>query len=168
MNVEFETKNSGGKAGKVDWYTPKYIIEGLGNNFDTDPCAAPIEKRLFDIGRQNNWTIDDDGYSKEWSGFCFVNPPYGDETEKWLKKSSEHNNCLVLIFARTETKMFHEHIWGKADAIFFFKGRISFIDSEKQTSGPAGAPSCLVAYGEKAVQHLKNCNLKGKFISLKS
>lgn len=32
MNTNFETKFGGGKAATVEWYTPPYIIEALGNN----------------------------------------------------------------------------------------------------------------------------------------
>lgn len=39
MNTNFETKFGGGKSATVEWYTPPYIIEALGNNFDLDPAA---------------------------------------------------------------------------------------------------------------------------------
>ncbi len=44
MNTNFETKFGGGKSATVEWYTPPYIIEALGNDFDLDPCAP--KKRL--------------------------------------------------------------------------------------------------------------------------
>jgi hypothetical protein len=44
MNTNFETKFGGGKSATVEWYTPPYIIETLGNDFDLDPCAP--KKRL--------------------------------------------------------------------------------------------------------------------------
>lgn len=35
MNNSFErSKNT-----TIEWYTPKYIIEALGDDFDLDPCA---------------------------------------------------------------------------------------------------------------------------------
>lgn len=39
MNTNFETKFGCGKAATVEWYTPPYILEALGNDFDLDPCA---------------------------------------------------------------------------------------------------------------------------------
>lgn len=166
MNTLFETKNAGNEAGKHEWYTPKYIIDGLKCEFITDPCAAPIEFRPFDIGTKNNFTLLDDGLNATWEGLVWCNPPYGKNTKDWLKKCSQYGNAIVLIFARTETKMFFDYVWGKASGIFFFQGRISFIDSEGKTDGPAGAPSVLIAYGEEAAEVLSKTNLKGKFVKL--
>lgn len=39
MNTNFETKFGCGKAATVEWHTPPYILEALGNDFDLDPCA---------------------------------------------------------------------------------------------------------------------------------
>lgn len=170
MNSTFQTKNKT-FAGKHEWYTPEYIIKELeydDHKFMTDPCAAPLHLRPFNIGKINNWTIEDDGLSKKWEGLTFVNPPYGNNTKLWLKKASEYDNCVVLLFARTETKMFFDYVWNKASAVLFFKGRIQFIDSENKTVGNAGAPSVLIAYGENAKRQLRHMEKKGfgKFIEL--
>ena len=150
-----------------EWYTPAYITDSLGN-FDLDPCAAVERKR--DIATQN-YTIKDDGLSQPWSGRVWLNPPYGELTKIWLEKMSDHRNGVVLIFARTETKMFHQYVWPFANAIFFFEGRIKFLDESGVASmGSAGAPSCLISYdqNESHLNHdlLKNCGLRGKFVSL--
>lgn len=87
---------------KDEWLTPPNIIRSLGV-FDLDPCS-PIN-RPWDTAI-NHLTILDDGLSKEWEGRVWLNPPYGNETRKWLKKLAEHGNGIALIFARTETKTF--------------------------------------------------------------
>ena len=69
-----------------------------------------------------------------------------------MDKLAQHGNGYGLIFARTDTKGFHESIFERADAIFFIKGRIRFYQREekegiyKQGQAPNGA-SCLVIYG---------------------
>jgi len=83
-----------------------------------------------------------------------------------LKKCASHNNCIVLTFARTETKMFFEYVWTKAYAVFFIKGRLKFHHVDGKQGGTAGAPSVLIAYGVDNAVILKNCNLNGKFIAL--
>lgn len=60
----------------------------------------------------------------------FCNPPYGRGIGDWVKKAYEESqepNTLVvmLIPARTDTKWFHEYIYGKAE-IRFIKGRLKF------------------------------------------
>jgi hypothetical protein len=55
MNTNFETKFGGGKVATVEWYTPPYIIEALGNDFDLDPAAPKREwytaRKCFTIDR---------------------------------------------------------------------------------------------------------------------
>lgn len=159
MNVSFERI----KNGKDEWLTPPNIIKSLGE-FDLDPCS-PINRPWATA--KNHYTIEDDGLRKPWFGRVWCNPPYGNQTRLWLKKCVEHGNCIVLTFARTETKMFFEHIWNAADAILFFRGRIKFFHVTGEQGDSAGAPSVLIAYGNKNAEALKHSALDGKFIQLK-
>ena len=77
----------------------------------------------------------------------------------------DHDNGIALIFARTDTRMFHDYVFN-ADAILFIKGRLSFYDVHGVKGGTAGAPSCLVAYGDEAVARLRNSGIKGKLVVL--
>lgn len=156
MNVAFETKDN-----KDEWLTPPYIWQAV-QPFDLDPCQ-PVNPP-WTIA-EDGFNINHDGLNREWYGFVWCNPPYGRETGKWLNKMKLHNNGVALVFARTDTIMFHESVF-TADAIFFIKGRLSFYDVEGIKGGTAGAPSCLVAYGDEAVERLKNCNLNGKLVIL--
>jgi hypothetical protein len=158
MDSSFDRKDR-----KEDWLTPPYIIKALGE-FDLDPCS-PIN-RPYDTAKKHYNKIDD-GLKQEWEGRVYCNPPYGKETGKWIKRLKEHGNGIALIFARTETKVWHEHIWYDADAVFFFKGRIKFYTIEGKQSGAAGAPSALVAYGEENVEAIANSKLKGVLVRLK-
>lgn len=159
MNTLFERTQNG----KDEWLTPKYIIDALGA-FDLDPCS-PIN-RPWPTAKKH-YTIEDDGLSQDWQGRTWMNPPYVNQTGKWLKKLSEHGNGIALIFARTETKMFFDYIWDKADAVLFLKGRLSFynVDGTKGNSN-TGAPSCLVAYGMDNAENLLDSQLRGMFIWL--
>lgn len=111
-----------------EWLTPPYILNALGE-FDLDPCS-PVSRPWATAN--NHYTIKDDGLSKDWFGKVWCNPPYGTEVSKWLKKLAEHGNGIALIFARTETKMFFDHVWNKADALLFIEGRLSFYDINGQ------------------------------------
>jgi DNA N-6-adenine-methyltransferase (Dam) len=125
------------------WLTPPHIVEALGP-FDLDPCS-PINAawRLAP-----KWLTEiDDGLAQDWQGRVFMNPPYGRATQHWLKKLADHGQGIALIFARVETQMFFETVWPRADAVFFFKGRIQFLTERRQKVGSPSAPSCLIAYG---------------------
>lgn len=158
MDTSFERISSG----KDEWLTPPALIRALGE-FDLDPCS-PINPPWKLAAKQ--YTIHDNGLTSPWEGRVWCNPPYGKETGIWLRKCAEHGNAIALVFARTETKMFFESIWEKADAVLFIRGRIKFYHSTGKEGGTAGAPSVLVAYGQNNVDALMKSKIKGKFIKL--
>lgn len=151
------------KMQKDEWLTPPDIILGLGS-FDLDPCS-PID-RPWDTAK-HHYNLLDCGLSQPWEGRVWCNPPYGLEAAKWLNKLAEHGNGIALIFARTETKMFFEHVWGKADALLFFEGRLYFhhVDGTRAKAN-AGAPSVLVAYGKQNADCLEGTKIAGRFVRL--
>lgn len=149
--------------GHDEWLTPRFITETLGP-FDIDPCS-PGERRPWDTANRHV-DAEEDGLSIEWTGRVWCNPPYGKETFVWMNKLANHGNGIALIFARTETIGFHEQIWNRADAIFFFQGRLKFCYVSGLEAQHANAPSCLVAYGENNVQALKHCGFRGKLVLL--
>lgn len=148
---------------KDEWLTPPHILSALGE-FDLDPCA-PVSPPWRTAKKHFN--INDNGLIQNWIGRVWCNPPYGLESAVWLDKLANHGNGIALIFARTETKMFFEYVWDKADALLFIEGRLYFhhVSGEKAKSN-AGAPSVLIAYGSNNVEILKNCKIRGKFVQL--
>lgn len=63
---------------------------------------------------------------------------------------------VMLIPARTDTKMFHDFILGKAE-IRFIRGRLNFeVDGEK-SKDPAPFPSMIVVFrGEQPTNEVKS------------
>lgn len=159
MNTSFERCENT----TVEWLTPPQLVKQLGE-FDLDPCC-PIDAPFYHA--TNHYTIIDDGLSKEWKGRVYLNPPYGRGMELWLEKLKQHGNGIALIFARTETKCFFEHIWHDADAILFVKGRIKFYHVSGVQGGTPGAPSVFIAYGKENAIALQNSGIEGRFLSLK-
>lgn len=149
--------------GHDEWITPKYITDTLGP-FDLDPCS-PGERRPWNTARYH---LDekDDGLAAPWFGTVWCNPPYGRETFKWLAKLANHGNGIALIFARTETIGFFEQVWERADAVFFFKGRLKFCYVNGIEADTANAPSCLIAYGKSNVDKLRSSGFVGKLVVL--
>ena len=156
--------------GKDEWLTPPEIIWALsesftGEKFDLDPCA-PIT-RPWEMAKEH-FTTSDNGLLKQWHGRVWCNPPY-NEAAKWLGKCREHGNAIALVFARTETRMFFEHVWNSCDAILFLKGRLTFLDVHgNKPKFTSGGPSCLVAWGDcnvDALEHaVQECGIEGKLI----
>lgn len=127
-----------------EWATPQALFNELDFEFDftLDPCCTEENAKCTDF-----FTKEMDGLSKSWDGKrVFVNPPYGREMPKWVKKSSEARGGLVvmLIPARTDTKYFHDYIYNKAE-IRFIRGRIKF-EGAQAGSGAAPFPSMIVIF----------------------
>ena len=150
--------------GKDEWLTPKWVTDTLGP-FDLDPCS-PGDRRPWDTA---TWHLSKefDGLRAPWFGRVWCNPPYGRETFRWLDKLATHGRGIGLIFARTETIGFHGHVWNRAHAIFFFKGRLKFHDVHGKQFDAPNAPSCLIAYGEGEKQRLAESGFSGKLVILK-
>ncbi len=126
-----------------EWATPLYVFKFLNEEFDfqIDVCATTENakcKLFFDKPT--------DGLKQDWSPYrCWMNPPYGKEISKWMKKAyyeSQRGALVVcLVPARTDTKWWHD--WAmKAAEIRFVVGRISFGDGTQ----PAPFPSCIVIF----------------------
>lgn len=145
------------------WLTPPEILRALGE-FDTDPCCPPdMPWRTAKV----MYTEVDNGLMMPWLGRVWLNPPYGRETGRWLEQLAMHGDGIALVFARTETEMFHRNVWERASAVLFLEGRLNFYSPDgKRSERNAGAPSVLVAYGQPNVEALEQCGIRGKLVRL--
>lgn len=113
----FQSKNSD------DWKTPNefYLDLDAEFKFDFDPC--PFESTF-------------DGLKCKWGKCCFVNPPYS-KVREFLEKAKEElelGNAHVIVFltfANTDTKWFHDLVYGKAE-LRFIKGRLKFTGKNRK------------------------------------
>lgn len=145
-----------------DWLTPPWIIEALGP-FDLDPCASVNQPWPT---ADEHFVPPEDGMALPWSGFVWLNPPYGPDTYKWLARLDEHGSGIALTFARTETTGFFASVWERADAVLFLRGRLFFhrpVTGERAKHN-SGGPSALIAYGDEAVSRLRACSIPGAFV----
>lgn len=69
------------------WYTPKFIIDGLGK-FDLDPCAPSVP--LFKTA-EIMYNEFDDGLTQKWEGRVWLNPPYSRPLiNKFMRRMADH------------------------------------------------------------------------------
>ena len=156
MSLSSHQKN----GGHDEWLTPPEIVKALGE-FDLDPCSPVV--RPWDTATKH-FNVHDDGLAQDWTGRVWLNPPFGREAVKWLRKMAEHGNGVALIPARTETAMFYECVWNVAQAVCFMKGRPHFhyVDGRRAAAN-SGAPICFVAYGWQNAHALVDSGL-GKVV----
>lgn len=146
------------------WLTPPEIISKLGE-FDLDPCAAP-SPRPWDTAI-NHISLPDDGLTAEWHGRVWCNPPFGNHATLWLERMAEHGNGIALVFARTETRMFQEHVWPHAHAVLFVAGRPHFhLPDGARAKGNSGGPICLIAYGNINKVALRISGIPGALVEV--
>lgn len=122
-----------------EWYTPQDFYDEVNKEFmfTTDVCATHENAKC-----KHYFTKDDDGLMQEWKGVCWMNPPYGRVIGHWVKKAHDSKCTVVgLLPARTDTKWFHDYIYGKAETRFI-KGRLKFGGS----TNSAPFPSMLVIW----------------------
>jgi len=120
-----------------EWETPQDLFDRLNNEFgfEVDTCATPENAKC-----NRFYTPKEDGLLQPWHGVCWCNPPYGREVGKWVAKAAESAangaTVVMLLPARTDTKWFHEYIYGKAE-IRFLKGRLKFGGSKNSAPFPS-------------------------------
>jgi phage N-6-adenine-methyltransferase len=125
-------------SSKTDmWATPQEFFDKLNSefNFDIDVCATSSNAkcdRYFDKEK--------DGLIQEWDGVCWMNPPYGREIGKWMKKAHESSKLgatvVCLVPSRTDTKWWHDYAMKSSD-IRFVKGRLKFGDQKNSAPFPS-------------------------------
>ena len=128
------------KTGYSDkWAPPASVYDPLHKEFqfNYDPCPITWKEG------------DPDALVSDWGTSTFCNPPYSI-VSKFVKKASDEakkgKTIVLLINACTDTKWFHEYIWGKAE-VRFIKGRISFIDPKNpEKKQPSPRPSMIVVF----------------------
>lgn len=156
-------------AATVEHYTPDSVFIALGETYDLDPCHPTNPSFAVPVAKYVTYylTKEMDGLATPWPAgtFVWMNPPYGRECGLWLAKLAAHGNGIALVFARTDTRMFHDTVT-TADAVCFIKGRIRFLDQNGVEQDPAKAPSMLVAWGPRAAAALHRSGM-GAVVSFK-
>ncbi len=129
--------NAGMMTSKTDlWETPQDFFDKLDSefSFDLDACALPENAKCAAY-----FDPEQDGLSQPWRGTVWCNPPYGRQIGKWVKKAAESAmagaTVVMLLPARTDTKWFHQYIYGKSE-IRFIPGRLKFLGAKYNAPFP--------------------------------
>ena len=124
-----------------NWATPQALFNELDSEFgfELDVCASASNAKC-----QKFFTKEDDGLSQNWSGVCWMNPPYGRKIIHWMQKAHESAKAgatvVCLVPSRTDTKWWHAH--ARFGEVRFIKGRLKFGDGK----GTAPFPSAVVIF----------------------
>jgi phage N-6-adenine-methyltransferase len=130
------------------WATPQKFFDAISvlyGPFDIDVCADASNAKCnvyFDKAA--------DGLAQTWTGKCWMNPPYGRDIGKWMKKKASESDATVvcLVPARTDTKWWHDY--AMKGEITFIKGRLKFGDAKNS----APFPSALIVFRQRQKEAL--------------
>ena len=132
-----------------DWATPIELFAEYDAlyHFTLDVCSS----------HALNWQLCprfyspyDNGLHRSWQAqTCWMNPPYGREIAKWVRKAHLEwikGNCTIvaLLPARTDMRWFHDYVLHVAD-LEFLQGRVRFSLYGVERH-PAPFPSVIAIY----------------------
>ena len=151
MNVEAITQQGKKKQTSVHfmsetdmWSTPQKVFDELNAefHFETDVCATPGNAKCAKY-----YTPEIDGLRQQWTGVCWMNPPYGRQIGRWMAKaleSSQQGTTVVcLVPSRTDTAWWHDY--ATKGEVRFIRGRLKFGGCENS----APFPSAIVVFRPK-------------------
>ena len=116
--------------------TPQDFFDKLNDefHFELDVCANSENTKC-----PRYFTLEVDGLTRYWKGVCWMNPPYGREIGKWMKKADESARqgatVVCLVPARTDTKWWHDY--AMKNEIRFVKGRLKFGNAKNSAPFPS-------------------------------
>lgn len=148
-----------------EWYTPPHVFDALGEAFHLD-VAHPGRDQVSWVPADQ--IISADSLSKPWTGFVWMNPPFGGRNGlvPWLEKFFHHGCGIALTPDRTSAPWWQEAA-AKADAILFWAPKIRFVPGPgAQASSPAQGTT-LLASGDRAVKALARAAVRGHGVLLR-
>lgn len=147
-------------TGKSDeWYTPKYIFEALEETFDLDVAAPELGGNVPSVRRI---TSAGDGLNASWSGFVWMNPPFGGRNGivPWLRRFTEHGCGVALTPDRTSAPWW-QTMAANADAVMFISGKVKFERPDGSVGASPSNGTTLFAMGLRGVSALERANAAG-------
>lgn len=125
-----------------DWATPPEVYRALRLEFrfTLDPCSSHLNAKC-----ERHYTKADDGLTQDWGDHVvFMNPPYGREIGRWMRKAYDSSRkgatVVCLVQARTDTRWWHQ--FAMKGEIRLLPGRIRF--GEARHTAPF--PSAVVVF----------------------
>jgi phage N-6-adenine-methyltransferase len=127
-----------------DWKTPAEIFDraqrALGQ-IDLDPCAGSGNRYA-----RRHFTPREDGLAQPWHGRIFLNPPYGRQVAKWIRKLTDEFDAGRVTEVVALLKMASDTLWfqplvERGAVLCLVHGRLHFSDAKAGATFPS-----VVAY----------------------
>lgn len=98
-----------------DCYTPRWVFDAMGLEFDLDVAAPPSGPRHVPAAAY--YSAAQDGLAQPWHGLVWCNPPYS-RFRPWAEKWAEHDRGVLMGMTSARSMGRAIGLWG-ADAVAF-------------------------------------------------
>jgi len=163
--IEAKKPHVTNNSGNNEWYTPREYIDiarAAMGSIDCDPASSEVANKIVDAG--TFYTYEDDGLQQDWNGNVWMNPPYSSDlinkfSEKLVNEIEYGNTkqACVLVNNATETKWF-QTMAEKAQAIWFIKTRIKFLNSDGVPQNTPLQGQCILYFGDNVDLFAEKCD----------
>lgn len=120
-------------ATKTDWETPQWLYDSLDDefHFTIDVCANSENHK-------HKYFYESNSLTREWSGVCWMNPPYGKEIGKWVWKayhsaSLKLATVVCLLPVRSNCEWWKYVIFGE---VRFIRKKLKFVGAPSVSMFP--------------------------------
>jgi hypothetical protein len=110
-----------------DCYTPRWVFDAMGLEFDLDVAAPPGGP--WHVPAKRYYTAEDDGLAQPWDGLIWCNPPYSNFWP-WSAKWAAHDRGVLMGIVLPETAWLPP-IFTAADVVAFCAPEFSRPDGGK-------------------------------------
>ena len=123
------------KSATNEWSTPESLWKPLDDEFGftLDVCSTHENAKC-----EHHFTLDEDGLKQPWSGVAWMNPPYGAQLARWVKKCHDEAKRGVLVVGlipvRSNTSYWHDYVMG--NEIRFVRGYPKFGNAKQGLKAP--------------------------------
>ena len=134
-----------------DYWTPKWIFDALGIEFDLD-VACPPEGPPHTPAKAF-YTQETDGLASAWWGNVWMNPPFSKAND-WVYKFMKHKQGICLV-PMSKSRWF-DALWKDAEAAMALPYNLRFGGHNR---GSIFICCIMFAYGKQNIEALNNSGI---------
>jgi hypothetical protein len=142
-----------------EWYTPRYVFEALGCEFDLDVAHPGLPRASWIPARR---LITHDSLRVPWAGFVWMNAPFGPRNGivPWLEKFVRHGDGIALVPDRTSAPWWQTYA-AQMDLLLFVSPKIRFIGADGQPGVSPAQGTTLMTLGSRGCEALHKASRCG-------
>lgn len=115
------------KVTSDDCYTPRWVFDAMGLEFDLDVAAPPGGP--WHVPAKRWFTAEDDGLAQTWQGLVWCNPPYSNYAP-WAERFATHDRMAIMGILLPEVRWFPV-VFEAAEAVALISCDFTRPDSSK-------------------------------------